>query len=109
MSAEVTATNFCTARFVRVNLSYAMSDHFNSIGITYFNKGPHFKSILHHAGNGYLSASPTGDPIANQHYVTTLEKGITIIFPLCLNLTLKRISASVFSSSLGIVDIQHIE
>ena len=65
----------------------------------------HAKSILHNAEGGCLSACPTGDRLESQRYVTTLEKGITIIkccALMCLDLTVERISESASSSSLDI-------
>ena len=54
-----------------------------------------------------FSACPTGDPLESQLCLTTLEKGITIIFLLCLELTFERISESASSSSLRIVFVMN--
>ena len=58
--------------------------------------------MLHNAEDGCLSACPTGGSLESQLCVTTLEKGITILFMLCLNLTSERASEFASSSSLGI-------
>ena len=68
--------------------------------------------MLHNGEEGCLSTCPTGGSLESQFHVTTLDKGITIIFMLCLDLTSERSSESVSSSSLGIVtriDIIHTE
>ena len=44
----------------------------------------HAKLLLYHAEGGCLLACPAGDLLESQRYITTFEKGITIIFPLCL-------------------------
>ena len=62
----------------------------------------HSKSMLHNAEDGCLSACPTGGSLESQLCVTTFEKGITIIFMLCLVLASERASESASSSSLGI-------
>jgi hypothetical protein len=58
--------------------------------------------MLHNAEEGYLSPGPTGGSLESQLCVTTFEKGITLLFMLCLNLTSERASESSFSGSLGI-------
>jgi hypothetical protein len=58
--------------------------------------------MLHNTEEGYLSPGPTGGSLESQLYVTTFEKGITLLFMSRLNLTSERASESASSGSLGI-------
>ena len=58
--------------------------------------------MLHNTEDGCLSTCPAGGSLESQLCVTTFEKGITIIFMLCLVLTFGRVSESASSSGLGI-------